>query len=356
VAILIDSIEAVQAAVRGNTRVLAVGNGSKPRLSAAGPEVTRLDMTGLSGVVDYDPRELTISALAGTPIAEVQAVLAQHGQRLPFDPLFPSCSSVGGVVATGGSGPNAYGSGVLRDFVIEAQFVEGTGMLVRGGARVVKSAAGFDLPKLMVGSIGRLGVLVELSFKVFPDLRATATAIFDLESLEDAFNKMSDLARSALSIEALDLDPPARLLVRLRSSSRTAAERAAAVIGRRPTAVLADEQDDAIWRASSELAWADPAGQLVRVAVRPRLMPRLLRTIAGAGARARASLGGNVAWIEWPADSPIDVLHGILGPLDCAGLVLAGSDGPPLIGRPGEGPFAERIRRALDPDRRFPGV
>ena len=166
-------IQEVQELVRGaepGIRLLPVAGGTKPALSSSSrADVQRLDVSELTGVLEYDPAELTITALAGTPLVEVQTALAEHGQHLPFDPpLGEAGATLGGVVAAGAAGAGAWRNGGVRDFVIGVRFVDGTGRLITGGAKVVKNAAGFDLPKLMVGSIGRLGVIVQLSFKVFP--------------------------------------------------------------------------------------------------------------------------------------------------------------------------------------------
>ena len=133
--------------------------------------------------------ELTITALAGTPVRVVQAALAAHGQHLPFDPpLARAGATLGGVVAAGTSGPGRHRHGGVRDFIIGARFVDGTGALVGGGGRVVKNAAGFDLPQLMVGSMGRLGVLVEVAFKVFPAPPAWGTLAAEAPGLDAALD------------------------------------------------------------------------------------------------------------------------------------------------------------------------
>jgi glycolate oxidase FAD binding subunit len=348
------SIEAIQEAFRGNGRVLPVGGGSKPALSTPpAPDVTALDMSALSGIVEYDPAELTITVRAGTPVAQVSAVLAEHGQHLPFDPLLPSRATMGGVVASGTTGPSAYGRGCVRDFIIGVRFVDGTGLLVSGGGRVVKNAAGFDLPKLMVGSMGRLGVLVELCFKVFPVPHTTTTAILDFDAAADAVAALSSLGRSPLSLEALDFDPPARLLVRLGGAAETAPARIAAVTGRAPSVLIVGEHDAAVWHDAAEMAWADPQRRLVRATIRPRVMRRLVASVAAAGGRMRCSLGASVAWIEWPSSKPLAQLDQILCSLESAGMVLTGPPERLLVGRRMGGAFAERIRQALDPNDRF---
>ncbi|MHB8659102.1 MAG: FAD-binding protein [Solirubrobacteraceae bacterium] len=172
----IEGVEVLREAMRQGPRVLPHGAGTKPALSTPSDGTAPLDVSGLSGSLEYDPSELTVTALAGTPVAEFAAALAEHGQYLPFDPLGSAAgATLGGVVAAETSGPNAFRHGGVRDFLIGVRFIDGTGKLVRGGGKVVKNAAGIDLPKLMIGSAGRLGVLVQLSFKVFPWLDATAT-------------------------------------------------------------------------------------------------------------------------------------------------------------------------------------
>ena len=131
---------------------------------------------GLSGLLEYEPQEFTFTALAGTPLAEIEQALSAHGQFLPFDPpLVQAGATLGGCVASGLSGPGRYRYGGLRDFLLGVRFVDWQGQLVSSGGKVVKNAAGFDLPKLMIGSLGQYGILAELSFKVFPRPEAYAT-------------------------------------------------------------------------------------------------------------------------------------------------------------------------------------
>ena len=173
-------IPAVQELLREGRRVLPRGGGSKPALSgtalAARLGLAEMEMTAIAGVVEYDPDELTFTALAGTRLLDILPLLASNGQYLPFDPLFVEHgATLGGTVAAGASGSGRYHFGGVRDFILGVRYINSEGQLVRGGGKVVKNAAGFDLPKLMVGSMGSLGVLVELSFKVFPRPEAYAT-------------------------------------------------------------------------------------------------------------------------------------------------------------------------------------
>src|ERR1051325_9403440 len=163
-------------AVRATAKVIVVGAGTNPRLAKVPDEFVRVSTTKLRGIVEYEPSEFTFTALAGTPVKEIVAALAERGQYLPFDPLLAGAgATLGGTIAAGISGPGRLRFGGLRDFLLGVQFVDGAGGLLRLGGKVVKNAAGFDLPKFFVGSLGRFGELAEVTFKVFPKPLATRT-------------------------------------------------------------------------------------------------------------------------------------------------------------------------------------
>ena len=137
------TLDEVQAAVAGSAHVVVRGAGTKRGLCAPAGEATVLDVSGLSGVLEYEPGEFTFTALAGTPVAAVNRLLAEHGQYLPFDPLLAEAgATLGGTVAAGLSGSGRYRFGGVRDFILGVRFVDGAGALVRGGGKVVKNAAG----------------------------------------------------------------------------------------------------------------------------------------------------------------------------------------------------------------------
>ncbi len=193
-----------------------VGGGTKTALSGVEPADVRLDLSQLTGMLEYQPDECTFTALAGTRIDAVEALLAEHGQCLPFEPPFATRgATLGGTVASGLNGPGRFHYGGVRDFLIGARFVDGEGRLVRGGGRVVKNAAGFYLHHLLLGSLGRLGVLVEVTFKVFPRPLATATLEVSCGSLSAALTALAALRCSAHEVDAVDLTPPGTLHVRI---------------------------------------------------------------------------------------------------------------------------------------------
>ena len=192
-------------AVRSTRRVIAIGAGTKPRLAQVRDEFSRISMTKLAGIIDYEPSEFTFTALAGTPVKTIVAELSQSGQYLPFDPLLADAgATLGGTVASGLSGPGRFRFGGLRDFILGVRFVDGDGRLLRLGGRVVKNAAGFDVPKFFVGSAGRFGVLAEITFKVFPRPRESRTLRIEAKDIAAKTKILTDAANTRWELDALD--------------------------------------------------------------------------------------------------------------------------------------------------------
>ncbi len=144
------------------------GHGSKDFYG--GPlEGQILDTTVYRGILNYEPSELVITARCGTPLAEIQATLAERGQCLPFDPpRFDAKGTIGGAIASGLSGPARLSVGAARDFMLGVTLMDGEGRVLKFGGEVMKNVAGFDVSRLMAGSLGTLGLLLDLSIKVLP--------------------------------------------------------------------------------------------------------------------------------------------------------------------------------------------
>jgi glycolate oxidase FAD binding subunit len=145
-----------------------------------------LDTTGLSGILSYEPSELVVTVGAGTPLAELEALLAEHGQCLPFEPPHFDWSqnvgaTVGGMVAAGLSGPARASAGAVREYVLGLHMVNGLGEELVFGGQVMKNVAGYDVSRMMVGSMGTLGLITEVSLKVLPVAPAEATLVFALD-------------------------------------------------------------------------------------------------------------------------------------------------------------------------------
>ena len=179
IAILQDIIDHLAQAIRAageRKRPLRVrGGGTK---DFYGGELTGdvLDTRVYGGIVEYEPTELVITARAGTPLAEIEAAMREHGQMLAFEPPhFGAASTFGGCIAAGLSGPRRPYAGAARDLVLGVRMLDGRGTDLRFGGQVMKNVAGYDVSRLLVGSLGTLGVLLEISVKALPNARAEIT-------------------------------------------------------------------------------------------------------------------------------------------------------------------------------------
>lgn len=291
--------------------VIAVGAETKPRLSAV--EAVKISTRQLSGITEYEPSEFTFTALAGTPVREIIATLDEKGQYLPFDPMLVEAgSTIGGVVASGLSGPGRFRYGGVRDFILGVRFVDGMGRLLRLGGKVVKNAAGFDVPKFLVGSLGRFGVIGEVAFKVFPKPESTLTL-----QMPFSVEKMAQLANSRFEADALDVLPGgAAMLVRLAGPGK-ALEVLAKEIG-------GEIIDPSVWYAIRDTPWH----------FKSDLTPDQI----GEFKTAHVSCSGNVAFSQIP---PV------------RGLTLRG-DSPLWIGGRPRFAIEAAVKQALDPQNRFP--
>jgi glycolate oxidase FAD binding subunit len=170
-----------------------------------------LETRRLAVLERYDPGDLTLGAGAGMTLAALDEKLAAHQQFIPVESPHAERETLGGLLAAAASNPLRHGYGGLRDYCIGVHFVTGDGRVAKGGGRVVKNVAGYDLMKLLIGSYGTLGVLVSANFKVFPRPRQTATFACDFASAEEAVAFRDRLLRSALSPVALELASPRAL-------------------------------------------------------------------------------------------------------------------------------------------------
>ena len=181
---LLHITDRIHAAMTDGIPLRIRGGGSKDFYGQS-PQGEVLDTTGLSGIVSYEPSELVVTAGAGTPLAELEALLAEKGQCLPFEPPHFAWSgnaraTVGGMVACGLSGPARASVGGVRDYVLGVKMINGRGEALTFGGQVMKNVAGYDVSRLMVGAMGTLGLLTEISLKVLPVAPAEATLVFEM--------------------------------------------------------------------------------------------------------------------------------------------------------------------------------
>ncbi|GGN01224.1 2-hydroxy-acid oxidase [Thermus composti] len=332
-------------AVRAYPRLRPKGGGTKPALSTPREGEVPLELGGLSGILEYHPEEFVLTALAGTPIAEVEEALKAHGQYLPFHPpLKGRGATLGGTVAAGLSGPLRHRYGGLRDFLLGVRFVDGEGRVVRGGGKVVKNAAGFPFHRLMVGALGSLGVLVELSFKVFPFPPSTKTLRVRLPGLEAALEALRRLRLLPLDLLALDLVPPATLEIRLGGfpqSVKARLERLQALLEGEKEVL---EEDEAHWEAVRDLRFLEGSPIWAKIPAKPQRIPQLEALPLGP---RRYLDGGEVLFAGMDGEGLLALRQAGL-----PHLVLKGAQDP-LFPPPPEAFFA-KVKEALDPSGRFP--
>jgi FAD/FMN-containing dehydrogenase len=219
----------------------------------------------LNEVEHYDPGDLTCGVGAGMTVAQLNAMVGAHRLMLAVDPPFAERTTIGGLLAAAGHGPLRHGYGSVRDFCIGIRFVTGDGRKAKGGGRVVKNVAGYDLMKLLLGSHGTLAVITSASFKLFPAPRQTRTFLAEFKTWQEALKFRDLVVRSPLAPMCLELvSPRARKIMRpeMTADAWVICLRAAgsdAVLGRyrrelgsAVTAELESEKETAMWQALAD--------------------------------------------------------------------------------------------------------
>jgi glycolate oxidase FAD binding subunit len=197
----------VEAAYLAKTPLNICGAGTKSFLGRIAPQDETLDVTGHSGIIEYDPAELVLVARAGTTLKEVNAALADNHQMLGFEPPYADAgATLGGAVAAGLAGPRRSYTGAVRDFVLGACFINGKGEIIRAGGKVFKNVAGFDLFRPMARSMGTLGVLLDISLRVLPKPDLEHTVIHEEKDEHTALSKMNRWTGKTQAISAAAWD------------------------------------------------------------------------------------------------------------------------------------------------------
>ncbi|MTV41092.1 glycolate oxidase subunit GlcE [Duganella radicis] len=268
------------------------GGGSKDWYGQAGiGEV--LDTRAYSGIVAYEPTELVVTARCGTPLSELEALLDWSGQMLAFEPPRFAGATVGGAVASGLSGPRRQRAGALRDFVLGTSLLDSTGTMLRFGGQVMKNVAGYDVSRLLAGSLGTLGLILEVSLKVLPKPACETTLRFAV-SEQLALNYLATWAGQAWPISATCWHDGV-LAVRLSGAELTVRAAARALGG-------ADcGPDGEYWQALRDQRWnffqPDEGAALWRLAV-PATTPAL-----GLAGDQLIEWGGTQRWLRTDASA-----------------------------------------------------
>ena len=258
-------------ASRDRRTVRVVGGMTKSYIGDAGDTDTEIRTSGLAGIVDHVPADLTVTVVGGTRMADLAGALARAGQFLPLDPPHADHATIGGIIAANSNGFWRARYGAVRDLLIGTRIALPDGTVARSGGRVVKNVAGYDLNKLITGSFGTLGVIVEATLKVLPVPTASDGVVATFARGPDAFAAASAIARAASRPESVAVERTARDDWRLIATTRGAAAAVARAIAdaRREikarggsAAIAADELDEL-----RELPARATDGALVRVAV-----------------------------------------------------------------------------------------
>ena len=344
--------------VAGASGPLVLRGGGTRAVGAVEGEV--LETGGLSGVVLYEPAALTLVVRAGTPLAEVEAVLAAERQRLGFEVpdmravlAREGVSTIGGVVAANASGPRRVQVGACRDALLGVRFVTGRGEVVKNGGRVMKNVTGYDLVKLMAGSWGTLGVLSEVAFKLLPAAPAQATLVMDVP-LGQAVAALAAALGSPFDVSGAGWVPGLGAVVRVEGLETSVAYRAG-----RLAEVLASHAPR-IERAGSAAIWADLAavaplqgrtGDLWRFSVKPSEAPQIAARLGGP---VVLDWGGGLIWALVPEG--VDA-RALAAPFTGHATCLRGAAARFQPEAPGVAALARALRARFDPRGLFnPGV
>jgi glycolate oxidase FAD binding subunit len=330
-----------------------------------GPVDTVLDTTALSGVTVHNPGDMTVAVRAGTPLRELAAELAPHGQHVALDAArVARGATVGGLVATGDAGPGALVHGSLRDLVIGVTVVLADGTVARSGGHVIKNVAGYDLAKLLHGSYGTLAVLVEVVLRLHPVPRRSATVALACPLAEAGEHAARVLASplEAMALEWCADGPPdgmpdgtsvahgyGHLLVRVEGTPDALSGRIGRL--RELLGAAAVEVGTAEWERHAALVDGGPGQAVLRIGAKPALLPAVLATLPAV--TITAGLGTGVATVALPADAAaVAAAHATV---HAAGGTSVLRDRPEGLDAPAWGPppssvgVLRAVKRAFDP-------
>ncbi len=356
-----SAADLAEAVATAKSPLVLQGGGTRRIGDAAGD---LLNVSGLTGVVQYEPAALTLVVHAGTPLAAITALLAGERQRLGFEPpdlrgllRRDGISTIGGVAASNASGPRAVQVGAARDAMLGLRFVDGRGVAISSGGRVMKNVTGYDLVKLMAGSYGGLGALTEVSLKVQSIPEAEATLV--LGDLDDTAG-LAALRRALGS--PFDISGAARAggcsYIRLEGMAGSVAYRAARLQEWMQADLIDGAQSAALWASIRDVApLHSRAGDIWRLSVLPSdagaIVAGILAQAGGDAVRdAVYDWGGGLVWLALPEGADAAVRAAVHG--RGAAIKLRGAGAAPFAPQNAEvGALQSALKAQFDPDRRF---
>ncbi|MFV0385655.1 FAD-binding protein [Paracoccus sp. (in: a-proteobacteria)] len=285
------------------------GGGS--RVQTAHVAADTLTTTGLSGVVDYSPGEMTLIVRTGTPLSFIEALLAAEGQALAFEPPDlravlggNQVSTIGGMVAANASGPRRIFAGACRDHLLGVRFVDGQGRIIKNGGRVMKNVTGLDLTKLMAGAHGTLGVLTQVALKTLPAAHTRATLVFSgLDEVQAVRIFCTALATPFEPSGAVYHNGTAWLRIEgMEAQLAYRRSRLLELFADQRVELLDDAATRSLWRGLRDLGHIGE-GPLWRVLTRPTDAPGIASALRGIGGRTALDWGGGLIWYCGPGDA-----------------------------------------------------
>jgi len=356
-----------------------MGRGSRRALGRPVAASNVLDLSALAGIVSYEPAELVLTALAGTPMGVIEAALAEHQQCLAFEPPHfgsllgvDSDGTLGGTVAVGLSGPRRFKAGAVRDHVLGIAAVSGRGEAFIAGGKVVKNVTGYDVPKLLAGSYGTLAVLTEITVKVLPRPQDQRTVVVGGLSARDGVRVMTSVLQSAIDVSGacyLPVVPWAEGSVtafRLEGFSVSVEARLGELTARLGTEGSVSTLDQAtsaeFWRGVRDVRLFESGARealVWRLSVPPSAAVAVVERIerSRAGAKVFMDWGGGLIWVavdSGEAEAPIRAAlaeasgHATLirAPADLRARVPVFQPQAPAIAA-----LAKRVKAQFDPSR-----
>ena len=319
-----------------------------------------LSTAGWRGISSHEPTELVVTVRAGTPLAELEGALAEKGQCLPFEPPhFGETSTIGGVVAAGLAGPSRASAGGVRDFVLGLQFINGRGEWLTFGGQVMKNVAGYDVSRVMAGSLGTLGVITDISLKVLPFATAEATLVFNMGQ-EKALEQLHRWGGQPLPInascwvkDATQPDAPELLFVRLRGAV-AAVEAACERMAKEANGQRMDNAQAAPdWAACRDQTLPFFQAPSPEMCLWRLSLPQTAPVVALPYAQLIEWQGAQ-RWLWAPASAAADIRSAAASAKGHATLFRAGADGAPGVPRFGQqspviDTITQRLRTEFDP-------
>ncbi len=332
-----DAAYIIRNAAREGKRLAVCGGNTRAGFGSAVENAEVFSARSLSGIVDYDPGEMVMTARAGTPVAEIEAALSRNRQMLAFEPMDHRVvmrtngePTIGGVFAANVSGPRRFVAGAARDSLLGIRFVNGRGELIRAGGRVMKNVTGLDLVKLLAGSFGTLGFLTEVTFRVLPVPPAQETVV--VSGLDDAAAAKAMAAAMSMPVEVSgaahlpftvrhrfiggnlpEAEATVLRLEGLAASVEVRAQKLAAVMEAfGPVSLLGQENSRILWREIRDVipyAHGSPR-PLWRVSMAPSAGHQLVAALRlEAGVDAFYDWQGGLVWMRMEADAEADLVR-----------------------------------------------